>query len=247
MRKYLTLLAAAFAVLLATRAHAQVLQRLSAQFLNFNGTETTSTTAATGTNLAPGTGGVLVYSHAVFVPFASGPQTLYVTLSAVGDDHGGQPNFMSCNVDDAPGGIPADMCNPTPSSSGVDLAPPGWLTLAHHFDYDIAGYVSAGATFGIFPAPPCTPATCGDGGGGLGDEHDNDYYYTWCKPITTGTHTINLRMGNKSGPTGTAMFHEPTNVFFEKAFIYIDVSDAPPFGACTPAVGGTARRGSQIN
>src|SRR6266851_6852634 len=128
MRKSLTLLAAVLAVLLANQANAQVLQRLSAQTKNFHGTETASTTAATGTAAVPGTGGVLVYSKAVFVPFSSGPQTLYVTLSAIGDDHGGQPNFMSCNVDDTAGGIPADMCNPTPTSGGVDTAPPGWLT-----------------------------------------------------------------------------------------------------------------------
>jgi len=230
MRKSLTLLAAVLAVLLAKQANAQVLQRLAAQTKNFHGTETSSTTAATGTAAVPGTGGVLVYSKAVFVPFSSGPQTLYLTLSAIGDDHGGQPNFMSCNVD-APSGVPtaaSQVCNAS-TATGVDKAPPGWLTLAHHFDYDISEYVSAATIFS-----GCTPGTCGDGGGGLGDEHDNAYYYTWCKPISTGVHTINLRMGNKTRTTNTSTFHENTTVFFEKAIFYIDVSDAPPFGACSP-------------
>jgi hypothetical protein len=233
MRKYLTLLAAGFVVLLATQAHAQAIQRLSAQYLRFDGSESASATAATGFSPAvPGTGGVRVYSKAVFVPFSSGPQTLYVTLSAIGDDHGGQPNFMSCNVD-APGGVPSvasQVCNPTPTTGGIDLAPPGWLTLAHHFDYDISEYVDSGVIH-----TGCGPASCGDGGGGLGDEHDNDYYYTWCKPIATGTHTINIRMGNKTGTTPSS-FGEDTTVFFEKAFVFVDVSPAPPFGGCNAAV-----------
>jgi len=36
----------------------------------------------------------------------------------------------------------------------------------------------------------------------------------------------------------TSPLKGPTNVFFEKAFIYIDVSDAPPFGACTQGKSG---------
>jgi len=223
----------AFAGLLAAQAHAQELQRLSAQWLRFNGTETASTTAATGTVTVPGTGGVRVYSSSVFVPFLSGGATLYVTIGAIGDNHGGQNNMISCNVD-APGGLPtaaSQVCNPTPTTVGIDLAPPGWLTLTHHFDYNISQYVTnAGVISG------CTPATCGDGGGGLGDMHDNAYYYTWCKPIFPGTHTINLRLGNMTGATSSSTFHEGTTVFFEKAFVYIDVSNQPPFGACSAAV-----------
>jgi len=231
MRKCLALLAV-FGALLATEAHAQVLQRLSAQFLRFDGSETSSTTAATGTLAVPGTGGILAYTSGVFVPFASGPQTLYVTLSAVGDDHGGQPNYISCNVDaGAPGGVPtaaSQVCEAS-TATGVDTAPPGWITMAHHFDYNISQYVDAANVFS-----GCTPASCGNGGGGLGDEHDNAYYYTWCKPIFTGTHIINLRMGNKTG-IKRSRFGENTTVFFEKATVYIDVSDAPPFGPCTRA------------
>ncbi len=138
-----------------------MIQRLSAQYLRFDGTESFSTTKATGTSLVPGTGGVLVYSKAVFAPFSSGPQTLYVTLSAIGDDHGGQPNYMSCNVD-APGGVPtaaSQVCNPTPTTKGVDTAPPGWLTLAHHFDYDISEYVSV-PRFKSFLESQIPGATC---------------------------------------------------------------------------------------
>src|SRR5215471_12546171 len=113
--------------------------------------------------MVPGTGGIRVYSKSIFVPALSGGQTLYVTLSAVGDAHGGQTNFLSCNVD-APSGVPtaaSQVCNPTPTATGVDEAPPGWLTLAHHFDYDISEYVTNARI-----VSGCTPATCGDGSGG---------------------------------------------------------------------------------
>jgi hypothetical protein len=139
---------------------------------------------------------------------------MYITISAVGDDHFGESNFLSCNVDGPAGvGTLGTVCNPTPTSFGIDLAPPGWVGMTHHFQYQTT-YCSNGAC-GL---------SGGDGGGGSGDEHDNDYYYTWCKNVSPGSHVVNLRLGNK---TGTA------NVFFEKAFIYIDVSARPPFGACT--------------
>jgi hypothetical protein len=210
-----------FSVFLTVGAFAQEIQRLSAQYKNFDGTETLSNTAAAAT----GAGGVRVYSKSVFVPFLSGGQVMYVTISAVGDNHFGESNFVSCNIDGPGGsGTVATVCNPTPFTTGIDLAPPGWVGMTHHFQYDtvmgcagcIVQYTSNGVP-GI---------TSGDGGGGQGDEHDNDYYYTWCKPIGAGSHTVNLRLGNKTGIAADT-------VFFEKAFIFIDVSANPPFGACT--------------
>ena len=238
MKKCIAISAAVFAALLAADVHAQNISRLSAQFLNFNGTETTSTTAACGPGAAsvgitcptpavPGSGGILVYNQTIFVPFASGPQTLYVTISAVGDNHSGESNFLSCNVDGPSGvGSTTTVCNPTPTVVGVDGGPGGWVTLTHHFAYDVRDYDTNGKN-----VVSAGPLGGGDGGGGTGDMHDNDYYYTWCKPVRSDTHTVNLRLGNHSGPK--SRLGGPTNVFFEKAFIYIDVSDAPPFGACT--------------
>jgi hypothetical protein len=112
----------------------------------------------------------------------------------------------------------------------VDGAPPGWVTLTHHFAYE-SKYGSNGLT----------GQSGGDGGGGTSDEHDNDYYYTWCKPVRPGTHVINLRLGNFSGPAVGGVTKVPPNsggnlVFFEKAFVYIDVSGNPPFGSCNKAV-----------
>jgi hypothetical protein len=220
-----------FAVFLAVGAFAQEIQRLSAQFKNFDGTETSTTAQATGTAAVPGTGGFLVYAKSVFVPALSGGQVMYVTISAVGDDHFGESNFLSCNVDGPLGvGTLATVCNPTPTTTGIDLAPPGWVGMTHHFQYNTV----LGGPCGAAPGVGCTVTytsngvnflSGGDGGGGQGDEHDNDYYYTWCKPIKPGSHVVNLRLGNKTGNN---------TVFFEKAFFYIDVSATPPASSgCT--------------
>ena len=214
-----------FSLFLAVGASAQEIQRLSAQFKNFNGTESATNVAASGSATVPGTGGTLVYTKAVFVPFLSGGEVMYVTISAVGDNHFGESNFLSCNVDGPSGvGSLSTVCNPTPTSVGVDLAPPGWVGMTHHFQYDtVSGCAGCVVQYTSNGVPG---QTAGDGGGGQGDEHDNDYYYTWCKPISPGTHVVNLRLGNKTGLFSNV-------VFFEKAFIFIDVSAAPPFGACT--------------
>jgi len=213
-------------LLIATGAFGQEISRLSAQFKNFDGSETFTNVAATGTSTAPGTGGALVYSKSVFVPFLSGGPVVYVTISAVGDNHNGESNFISCNVD-GPGGVGSSttVCNPTATTTGVDIAPPGWIGLTHHFSYETT-YTSNGVT-GL---------STGDGGGGQSDEHDNAYYYTWCKRVAPGTHIVNLRLGNHTGPTVCAGCGGANNdVFFEKAFFFIDVSAAPPFGKCNKA------------
>ncbi len=224
-RKILGCLVLLCATFFTAQAYAQNYTRLSAEFLRFDGTETSSTTAATGSTTIPGTGGVRVYSKTVFVPFLSnsyGNPLLYITISAVGDNHGGESNYVSCNVD-GPGGLGTfgSVCNPTPSAA-IDGAPPGWTTLTHHYAYE--------TTYGSNNA---TKQSGGDGGGGTSDEHDNDYYYTWCKQVAPGTHTINLRLGNHSG--SSTVVPGGATVFFEKAFLFIDVSATPPFGACTKA------------
>ncbi len=221
MKIRLTLLAAVFGLFVLAPVKAFAFERLSAQFSNFDGTETLSNVAA----IATGAGGSLVYSKSVFVPFLSGGATLYITISAVGDNHKGESNDVSCNIDGPSGvGSATTVCNPTPTSTGIDGAPPGWTTLTHHFAYETT-YGSNGTT-GL---------SAGDGGGGTSDEHDNDYYYTWCKRVGAGTHTVNLRLGNHSGASSPVPGGN-TFVFFEKAFYYIDVSPTPVFGGCTKAV-----------
>src|SRR6516164_9716678 len=169
--KWRTVLLIVFSVFLVMGAFAQNIQRLSAQFKNFDGTETSTNIAAAPT----GAGGMLVYTKAVVVPFLSGGQVMYITISAVGDDHFGESNFLSCNVY-GPGGLGrlSTVCSPTPTTTGIDLAPPGWVGMTHHFQYNtVAGcagcvvqYTSNGVSFlsGV------------DGGGGQGDEHENVCY-----------------------------------------------------------------------
>jgi hypothetical protein len=239
MKKTFTALTITFALLIAAQAYSQEINRLSAQYLNFNGTETFSTSVACGPGTSfpgcpvgalAGTGGKLVYSKTVFVPFLGTPlNLLYVTISAVGDNHGGESNFVSCNVD-GPGGLGNNtaVCNPTPTTVGIDGGPGGWTTLTHHFAYE--------TTYGSNNA---TGLSVGDGGGGTSDEHDNDYYYTWCKLVAPGIHTVNLRLGNHSG--AITKVRGGTTVFFEKAFVYIDSSQTPVLGACSaaaPPIGG---------
>src|SRR5260370_19538782 len=108
MKKGFTTATMVLVLLLALQAYAQEINRLSAQFLNFNGTETFSTSVACGPGTsflgcplgAPaGTGGKLVYSKTIFVPFLGTPlNLLYVTISAVRDKHGGESNFVGCNL-----------------------------------------------------------------------------------------------------------------------------------------------------
>jgi len=229
MKRSRIVLLTVFCMFLAGGAFAQEIQRLSAQFKNFDGTETSTNVAATGTAIAPGTGGTLVYTKSVFVPQLSGGQVMYITISAVGDNHFGESNFLSCNVD-GPGGVGSltTVCNPTPTRTGIDLAPPGWIGMTHHFKYDAVtgGACSGGGCVVTYTSNGVSGLTGGDGGGGQGDEHDNAYYYTWCKHVNPGSHVVNLRLGNKTGMGSNF-------VYFEKAFIFIDVSASPPFGACT--------------
>ena len=89
-----TFLLTVFSVFLTVGAFAQEIQRLSAQFKNFDGTETFSNVKATGTATVPGTGGALVYTKAVSVPYLSGGEVMYITISAVGDNHFGESNFL---------------------------------------------------------------------------------------------------------------------------------------------------------
>jgi len=52
--------------------------------------------------------------------------------------------------------------------------------------------------------------------------------------VVFGAMTYSIIMHRKSVGHKAEQFHENTTVFFEKAIFYIDVSDAPPFGACSP-------------
>jgi len=86
------------------------LVRLSAEFRRWDGTEDATT-------LAPP--GISVYTKTVDIP--DGCDTLYVTISATGDGHGGSQHLLTCLVDGA-------FCNPGGAFDGV----PGWIALQRH-------------------------------------------------------------------------------------------------------------------
>ena len=90
------------------------LLRLSAEFRRWDGDEDNTT-------LAPP--GISVYTKTVDVP--DGCDTLYVTISATGDAHGGSQILLTCLVDGA-------FCNP----GGAFGATPGWIALQRHGPVD---------------------------------------------------------------------------------------------------------------
>jgi len=90
------------------------LLRLSAEFRRWDGDEDFTT-------LAPP--GISVYTKTVDVPDTC--DTLYVTVSATGDAHGGSQILLTCLVDGA-------FCNP----GGAFGAVPGWIALQRHGPVD---------------------------------------------------------------------------------------------------------------
>jgi len=190
---------------------AGVLERLSAEFRNFDFPGSESSTIV-GVAPLPGTAagddGVVVYTKTLFVP--PGLSTLFVTISATGDTHGGAALLLSCRLDGA-------FCNPGPT--GASAVPPGWIALQKHFNYD--------TTYTPAPNDPLAGlAPAGDGGGGRGDMHDNSLYYTWCTeipPSTAGVHRVEIRMATSSAGS---------QVFFENAHFYIDAAKLRPGSDC---------------
>ncbi len=138
------------------------LRRFSAEFLNFDGSESATNSAVPG---------IPVYDKTLVTP--ADVNTLYITISTTGDVHHGNAAWFNCNVD----GV---NCNS--GFGGAAGAPAGWIALKKHFNYDSVTYNGGLST--------------GDGSGGTGDMHDNSIYYTWCTPISSGTHTVEIRLAS---------------------------------------------------
>jgi hypothetical protein len=199
------------------------IRRITADFKNFNGTE--SATAATVTAANALTGGTKVFEKTFFL--SGEVNTVYVTISTTGDTHFSSTDndqaalWLSCKFDGA-------FCNP--GAGGAAGAPGGWIAMLKLTDNDTA-------------AGGCSDAA----GGGAGDCHDNIIYYTWCIPLgddgdaaksfggdvyysdytmaSAGTHTVELRMASSNGGA----------VFFEAAHFYIDASKIHGDNRCTQA------------
>jgi len=187
----LTALASLVAIATPTLAGGPLL-RLDANWNYFGFEASTLNDADNPTAL---TGGTAVYTKVVFVP--AGANTIYVTMSTTGDGHDGAASCFTALVDGAffnAGTQGAAAC------ADGDLAPPtqvgGWVNL-------LKTPAGGGAV------------NCNDGGGGDGDCHDNGIYYTWCTPITPGTHTVEVRMATDT---------QNSVVFIEQAFFYVDAS-----------------------
>lgn len=162
-----------------------------------------------------GAGGMVFYNKNFFT--ANDIDTIYVTISAAGDDHNGARLMLSCSLDGNP-------CDPS-SHENAGGAPSGWFTAMRHKNYNnnYAGF------FG------------GDGGGGGGDLHDNIVHYTWCTPFNgpAGSHNVQLKLASSPGPGDPgASFLDV--VFLEAVYVFVDGSRvANPNASCpvkTPGV-----------
>jgi hypothetical protein len=169
-------------------------RRYAANFTAF-GFEISTTLPPSGT--PPASGGLIIYNKNFFV--ADDINTLYVTISATGDDHNGARLMLACKVD-------GNACQPG-AGNPAGGAPNGWHTALRMKDYN-NNYL--GVPFG------------GDGGGGAGDVHDNHVMYTWCTPFETkpGSHNVQVKLASSPGPGDPLSFGAP--VFLEAVHFYID-------------------------
>jgi len=206
----LTMLALSVALIAGavTWANAAPLHRLAADFQN-------NTSVGGGgeifTALTPGSGGKLVYSRTLSIPFG----VVYITFSAQGDSHNGSALLMKASVTDASGS--ETTCEPLAGQTGAGGGGvhvfPHWYTLLH--------------------LPAATTGTnCDDGGGGTADCHDNTIMFSCCAQIRPDTavppttHTVNIRLADLPG--GDSNF-----AFYERATIYVDGSPNPGGTLCS--------------
>jgi hypothetical protein len=201
MTLFIWLFLPSFAESASSNGNSGYLRRYAANFAAWDGTEIQ-------TDQPPP--GILIYNKNFFV--ADDINTLYVGISATGDDHDGRRLQLRCEVDGQP-------CNP--GTGGAGGAPAGWFS-ALRFDNYNDDYTGTG--YG------------GDGGGGSGDVHDNVVTYTWCTPFETkaGTHNVQIRLASGPNPDGD----DPAVnnfVFLENVFFYVDGARvADETDACTP-------------
>ena len=157
--------------------------------------------------------GTLIYQKVFLLPASEA--TLFVTLSTTGDAHEGNSHWFSAQVN-------GKFCNQ--GDEGAGFAPPGWVPLQKHFDYNNVTYTTGGVS-GV---------SGGDGGGGNGDMHDNGIYYTWCCPLDIlkpgGANTVQIFMATSS---------PPNPVFIERSHFFIDSVGTKLCNQADPVPGGT--------
>src|SRR5215217_3042469 len=80
---------------------------------------------------AAGPPGNLIYQKNFLLPATE--STLFVTISTTGDAHEGNTHWFSAQVN-------GKFCNQ--GNQGAGIAPPGWIPLQKHFDYENITYTS---------------------------------------------------------------------------------------------------------
>jgi hypothetical protein len=164
--------------------------RHAADFFKFNGTE--FLTATTATAQSP-PGGALFYRKRIVVQSTPPSNTLYVSIYAKSDQHGGAALWLSCLVN----GV---FCRPS-AASFFEGTPPSWIALQK------------------LPRTPGDPTlNCNNGGGGSADCHDNGVAYEWCVPVRPDSIvTVDLRMATSIA--GRNVFLEGGHVYIDSSQI----------------------------
>jgi hypothetical protein len=172
---------------LGMSAQAQNLIRKSAEFRNFNGSETVCTVEGSGS--PPGSGGCSIYTK--IIAAGIGENILYVSMFAAGDTHGGAASDFTANVD-------GNACNP--GQAGASASQDGWITLNK-----------------IPAAAGTSNCNDGGGGSGDCHDNAISYQWCCVLPADEvavgGPHTVNLRMGTDTA--GEAVFIENAHFFID--------------------------------
>jgi len=186
-------------------------------------------------------GGTQIWSKTLIVP--AGYNTAYVTISGQGNDSLGLALQLQCLVDNYSCAPDFGAAYPPPDlevlpNGTADGAPPGWITVLKHFNYETDYWV-----------PGYDSTSGGDNEllleeefySGNGDMHDNNISHTWCVNVRPGTHTFSIKMGNSCFEYLTPDCYAYLPVEFNLVAMsninfYIDAS-ASSTGQCTAASG----------
>jgi len=199
------------------------LNRLAADYQN---NTTVGPAGEIATNKTPISGGKLVYSKKLSIPF----DVVYITFSAQGDAHFGSALLMQASIADESG--KTTICQPLAGQTDIGGGPPPSSPVTHVFPN----------WYTLLHLPQATTGTnCNDGAGGTADCHDSTIMFSCCARIEPDSpfvgddfHTVNIRLADLPGFTpGPPPSGSVDNVaFYERSTIYIDASSDPKKNLC---------------